>query len=989
MASNQSLGHYNCWRPLHHPLPAKGWINDPCAVGYNPMTKTYHLGFQWNPDDCEWGNISWGSACSTDLLRWEFMAQPTLRPCTSGSLQGVFTGCMVPHDRDGKQNGSITAFYTAVYHLPIHWTRQYVRGAEKLHMAVSQDSGRSWKALGELNPVLDGPPGFLEVTGWRDPFVAPWPHASQRMGCANACLWGVVSGGIRGVTPTVFLYRVNPTNLHEWEYVGPLVELGLNFTLSRWSHDFGTNWEVVNFISLSEESEASSYDFLILSAEGRRPQPGSTRSPNRDERAQMFLCGDLDKTDDGSLRMQFKYGGVLDYGAFYAGNSFWDPVANAHILWGWVQEDDLPLEMRRCQGWAGALSFPRVIRLVTLDSVESALVSSIPSITSIGHRADERHPTLYTIQYLAALPDPRIEALRQEMVESPLTTRPEEDGTRILIQSGTAWNLEASFDIDLSVKNVGLLIVHPKGMYLPQIKSLNYHPKPLLIVSRSVNHQEQTKIYFTPKTETLHVDRSHSTSIPGLCLANEAAPHTLFRRRCKDEENDVVGLEPLTLSMFFDGSILEIFANDRTAITTRIYPSDNSLSEIRPWIDVVQPSTSSIQGRNVVIYLPPGPLFDCSGNGFHVPKIPRILASTTHATIVTINYRLGRAFHDSHQSLPETIPSDDPFGDQAYYQYPIPVHDTLAGFDWVTQNFQPTRLGVIGAHIGGSLALMLALTEAASVKAVAALDPVCDWPGLDAFCTQAAQHNSKTTSARKRPSKATRHAPNDLVPLLEARERLFSTPERYFDPFASPVLFLRSAGKDVPPTFPKYFTGPEYPVPILKPPSQFEEQTDFWDVYMPPDEGNDTSTEYPTNDSSERDDDANEHPIRRRKALRRWPPYGLDYGTGGASGLHYQLGVKRLQVTLPWVRIFSRTDPENTDSPQNVRSRKSKAANTSTVLAGQASEMVDVMQRACFWGHEKGVGERRVTLASVPSSGSDEMQAGSAGEWIRETLSAD
>lgn len=100
-----------------------------------------------------------------------------------------------------------------------------------------------------------------------------------------------------------------------------------------------------------------------------------------------------------------------------------------------------------------------------------------------------------------------------------------------------------------------------------------------------MNHQEQTKVYFTPKTETLHVGRSHSTSIPGLCLANEAAPHTLFRRRSKDDENDVFELEPLTLSMFFDGSILEIFANDRTAITTRVYLSDNSLSEIQPWIE--------------------------------------------------------------------------------------------------------------------------------------------------------------------------------------------------------------------------------------------------------------------------------------------------------------------------------------------------------------------------------------------------------------------
>ncbi|EAU33621.1 predicted protein [Aspergillus terreus NIH2624] len=558
MGSNQSPGHSHCWRPRLHPLPAKGWINDPCAVGYNPMTKTYHLGFQWNPDDCQWGSICWGSACSTDLLHWKFMAQPTLRPCASDSPQGVFTGCMVPYDRDGKQNGVITAFYTAVYHLPIHWTRQYVRGSERLHMAVSQDSGQSWKALEKSNPVLEGPPGSLEVTGWRDPFVAPWLHASQRIDCSDTCLWGIVSGGIRNVTPTVFLYRVNLPHLHEWEYIGPLMELGLNFTSSRWSHDFGTNWEVVNFITLSEESGASSYDFLILSAEGRIPRPGSTRSPSRDERAQMFLCGDLDKTEDGALRMKFKYGGVLDYGAFYAGNSFWDPVTNAHILWGWVQEDDLPLEIRRCQGWAGALSFPRVIRLVTLDSVESALVSSIPSITSIGHKADERDPTLYTIQYLAALPDPRIESLRQDKVKSPLNTRLEEDNTPILLHSGTAWNLEASFGIDLSVKNVGLRIVHPK---------------------------EQTKVYFTPKTETLHVDRSHSTSIPGLCLANEAAPHTLFRRRSKDDENDVFELEPLTLSMFFDGSILEIFANDRTAITTRVYLSDNSLSEIQPWIE--------------------------------------------------------------------------------------------------------------------------------------------------------------------------------------------------------------------------------------------------------------------------------------------------------------------------------------------------------------------------------------------------------------------
>jgi beta-fructofuranosidase len=163
------------------------------------------------------------------------------------------------------------------------------------------------------------------------------------------------------------------------------MELGMNFTPSRWSHDSGRNWEVVNFVSLATDKEGKClYDFLIFSAEGREPRPGGgIQSANRDDRAQMFICGDLEKTNNGSLSMKFKYGGLLDHGAFYAGNSFWDPVTNTHILWGWIQEDDLSLEMRRRQGWAGVLSFPRALRLITVDCVESALFSVKSVIQSL------------------------------------------------------------------------------------------------------------------------------------------------------------------------------------------------------------------------------------------------------------------------------------------------------------------------------------------------------------------------------------------------------------------------------------------------------------------------------------------------------------------------------------------------------------------------------------------------------------------------------
>lgn len=44
-------------------------------------------------------------------------------------------------------------------------------------------------------------------------------------------------------------------------------------------------------------------------------------------------------------------------------------------------------------------------------------------------------------------------------------------------------------------------------------------------------------------------------------------------------------LEPLTLRILYDVSILEIFANERTVITTRVYPSNGSSTEIRPFVE--------------------------------------------------------------------------------------------------------------------------------------------------------------------------------------------------------------------------------------------------------------------------------------------------------------------------------------------------------------------------------------------------------------------
>ncbi|KAK2871846.1 hypothetical protein FQN49_002771 [Arthroderma sp. PD_2] len=460
---------------------------------------------------------------------------------------------------------------------------------------------------------------------------------------------------------------------------------------------------------------------------------------------------------------------------------------------------------------------------------------------------------------------------------------------------------------------------------------------------------------------------------------------------------------------------------------------------------------------NVIIYLPPGPLFERSqyrrkhgsstsnGAGAAKPAPSSLLPSenlaiTTLSTTVTIKYRLGRVRVD---------------GKQKSYKYPTPIHDTLAGLDWAVNEFQPDNVFVFGRHVGGSLAIMLALTESRGLKAVAAEDPVCDWVGLDDYCitdidTNASNRtaNSHTeelevdhgtsidtqdgdtvasTRKRGRKKKEPPPTPPDLVPLLEARRRFFPTPEKYFDAFSSPTLFLRTSGKYIPLTFPSYFTGSRFPTPVLKQ----QPKTEADALYMTDLLSSTPAASSPptsTDDSATGEDNEPPltsliKPVRRRKVLSRWPPSGLDYGLEAYEAKNRW--AKREETVLPNVRIFvhdrdaeaveqkedqgtaassaEEKDKEDlnaqmeainldechtgfegaTQSSQSYRKPRSSSRfrgslrnigkiSGETVLARQGKEMVSLMHNACFWGREKGSAERCVKL--VPLSIPEECQ---------------
>ncbi|KAL8679088.1 MAG: hypothetical protein Q9224_007063, partial [Gallowayella concinna] len=198
----------------------------------------------------------------------------------------------------------------------------------------------------------------------------------------------------------------------------------------------------------------------------------------------------------------------------------------------------------------------------------------------------------------------------------------------------------------------------------------------------------------------------------------------------------------------------------------------------------------------IIIYLP----HDLSVQGYKQTSHNTLntLALSAHATVVEIQYRRS-----------------------AKEPYPRPIHDVLAGYDWIRKHLSSNphshrdphspltrkRLGVCGELAGGSLAAMLALTECTptGITAAALGNPIVDW-------TSPIQHPISTDSLSS--------LNQDLKSL---HTNSFAKPEHRYDPFASPLLFFRTPAFELPPPPSLYGIPSSSPEPTSQPDNEKED----------------------------------------------------------------------------------------------------------------------------------------------------------------------
>lgn len=359
------------------------------------------------------------------------------------------------------------------------------------------------------NPLLKSPPKGTAVTGWRDPFVSPSTSLSNLLGHGQHTDYMMIGSGERGHGPQLHLYKCHDLASSSWDYLSAVVDAKLHTSLSQHSN---LSWGI-NFECASFFTIGET-DYIIAGVEE------TEESTRHNGHYLLWMSGKFVLSKRGLPTFDIEGHGLLDHGVLYAAHIFRDEQ-NRLIQLGWADET-AKKHVVQAQGWAGCLSHPR--ELVEIERPIDLRAESWPE-WQLNHATG-------MMKSLGVRPAPQVETLRAS--SSPADSSSLEEFTRIRAQN---YEIQATFS------------------------NIRGTEKMIFNVLQSPDATEVTRLVFDLKQQKIIVDRSKSS----LKHLGTSTPD------CGDLK--LFPGEDLNIRIFVDVSVVEIYANDRFALTSRVYPS--------------------------------------------------------------------------------------------------------------------------------------------------------------------------------------------------------------------------------------------------------------------------------------------------------------------------------------------------------------------------------------------------------------------------------
>ncbi len=291
-------------KPKYHFFPITGWINDPNGLVY--YKNKYHMFYQYNPSNPEWGPMHWGHAVSDNMFNWNHLPVALYPDETykENDISGIFSGSAL------EFNGDMVLMYTQFFDPKCYENHQ----KEQQCIAFSSN-GKDFEKYSK-NPVISSPPGE-SYHDFRDPKIFKGEEGG---------FYCVLGSGDTNIGK-VLLYSSD--DLKKWKFEDVLFEMD--------KEDCEPILECPDFFKLGDK-------WVLLFSGGFLTEGA---------RKNYYIVGDFrDK------KFYPEYNGELDLGNdIYASQTFIDDMGR-RILIGWIHTPER-YNYTKDEGWAGIMSIPR------------------------------------------------------------------------------------------------------------------------------------------------------------------------------------------------------------------------------------------------------------------------------------------------------------------------------------------------------------------------------------------------------------------------------------------------------------------------------------------------------------------------------------------------------------------------------------------------------------------------------------------------------